>query len=1667
MNFYQDGPTCEPRINATLPCIRIDQCTPNAECLRDEESVTSGDSPVFTCQCQEEFYKSSELHCLQLKNVSLPCTDSRECTHGASCEFRAQEGLDVCVCEPGYYQDGESCRHLRGAGQACTDNGQCIPNTTCTGVSLNFTQLSSLDPPMWSGINSSCACDPGFYQDGLDCQPLIPVDLQCRADNQCTFGAYCDEKSGALVCICSSEHFRNGSFCTPLKNASTLCTSSGQCIFGAECVSSNSSDTLNNSKVCKCDEDYYEDSRHVCQSLINASQSCDFDSQCTSGADCMEIVTGFNNCVCRQGTYFEDEFHKCTLLLNASSPCNGVGQCIYGAECTESGLNRSCVCEDNFYEDTVTHTCQLLKSPFAKCKGSNECVVGAYCKNYKEEILNDGVCTCVENLYYQHGLECRERINATLPCSDPGQCILGASCRESSKVSTPSSYECVCDNGFYLHRKSCHMLKNVSEPCTAKGQCSLGSECLREVGSSVCSCIDGYYHDFSQCKPKKKPGVSCVHDNHCIKEAECVPEIKTTSASMTHPTAPTLTEHLCQCRDGYYQQNSECLPLLNATLPCSAEGQCINGAACVESKENRHNVTMMTCSCLSTHYLKDQNCFLLINATKECSTSDQCVSGATCKEISINPSTASSSKSICVCDDGFYNKQGLCLPLINATDPCLLGDECINGAVCKFLKDSPIPSNSLETGICTCNDGFYLDGKECTVLKNVSDTCQHDYQCVKGALCLMSVYEQTCTCVGGYFQYDNKCKVFVNVTQPCDDKDNCVTNAICTQNAFDESFCTCLPDFYADDNRCFERISAGLSCERNETCTVGALCSPANNSCECSDDFFQSGLICAPLVEASKPCNVTEHCVENAICDGVTRKCQCISGFFETNGKCKESIDAGDKCIKTGTCTEFAECDVNFSSKCICNDGFYSDGGDCKELIPVDSTCSKPGQCISNATCSPKDYLCHCNNGFYKKQGKCYPLKFVDEKCKVQKDCIQNSICNIADGYVCTCLPSFFKDEYRMCSPLINASQFCNASEQCVKSSFCNNSTSLCSCNDGFYEKEGLCIAKIEAEKACNLFLVSEQCVNNSRCVLRNGIIIDVETLSPHGICKCDSGFYSDFGQCWVSITHSSPCNETRQCVENSECVKSQTATSSMSSSVDQQCQCVTGFYSDDQGYCLELVPAGEVCMETRQCTFDSSCSGSKGKCECDNGFYENVMGKCEVLIEAEKPCIHNSQCTFNATCPLAPETNDERRCVCESGFFSDDGLCEVLKAPGQSCYKTSECVEHSACSPFTSTCECLSNFYHTSQSLCAPLKLVDESCYEDRECTIDSTCINGSCTCGQEFYTEQSSQTCESLKPPNSQCEYSAQCTFHADCLFDITGRGKCICGTGYYVDIDMAVCKELIPTSRSCISTAQCTHNAQCIEFETELDPYNFHYTCECLPGFYETEENTCKEHIFAGTSCKSTEQCVASAVCSEVLQTSVSGIISNTGNLQNIPQQELVCECIKGYFSMHGHCLPLLTVGRHCNTTEQCVENSDCSTVFYDIKACVCRGDFYPDKIGQCQPKIPAGLPCSWSAQCRTRAFCNISQTLGVCQCDDGHYNNNGLCDVRVRAGKACDASILQINYLGAEQCTDFATCIATNYLANSTNSNTSGTCLCHPTHYNYMGVCKQLIGAEEME
>lgn len=113
-----------------------------------------------TCVCDGGFVDATAGLDPKLPNC-VPGCGTKSCHPHAKCA-----GTDSCVCNPGYFGDGEAC----APGPCATDNGGCDPNAVCTST---------------GSTTHTCECTGFFEGDGQVCQirpSTITVGGSCNLE---------------------------------------------------------------------------------------------------------------------------------------------------------------------------------------------------------------------------------------------------------------------------------------------------------------------------------------------------------------------------------------------------------------------------------------------------------------------------------------------------------------------------------------------------------------------------------------------------------------------------------------------------------------------------------------------------------------------------------------------------------------------------------------------------------------------------------------------------------------------------------------------------------------------------------------------------------------------------------------------------------------------------------------------------------------------------------------------------------------------------------------------------------------------------------------------------------------------------------------------------------------------------------------------------------------------------------------------------------------------------------------------------------------------------------------------------------------------------------------------------------------------------------------------
>ena len=67
------------------------------------------------------------------------CAGLGQCTENAEC---SSPSGGLCVCDNGFYKDGDLCLKKRGEGQPCDKTEQCVANAKCSPGQCHWTFLT-------------------------------------------------------------------------------------------------------------------------------------------------------------------------------------------------------------------------------------------------------------------------------------------------------------------------------------------------------------------------------------------------------------------------------------------------------------------------------------------------------------------------------------------------------------------------------------------------------------------------------------------------------------------------------------------------------------------------------------------------------------------------------------------------------------------------------------------------------------------------------------------------------------------------------------------------------------------------------------------------------------------------------------------------------------------------------------------------------------------------------------------------------------------------------------------------------------------------------------------------------------------------------------------------------------------------------------------------------------------------------------------------------------------------------------------------------------------------------------------------------------------------------------------------------------------------------------
>ncbi len=297
--------------------------------------------------------------------------------------------------------------------------------------------------------------------------------------------------------------------------------------------------------------------------------------------------------------------------------------------------------------------------------------------------------------------------------------------------------------------------------------------------------------------------------------------------------------------------------------------------------------------------------------------------------------------------------EGLCTPVDYCDDDSGFGNgPGCEGAPCDQCHDDATCSQSGDSFVCICRDGFEGDGILC---QDIDECAEGIDSCDELATCTNTPGSYECECPEGYEGDGTYCE---DVDECAEGIDSCDELATCT-NTPGSYECEC-PDGYTGDGHTCEDInectSGAHSCSQNATCTN----TPGSYECECNEGYEGDGHSCTDINECAEG---THSCDDNAMCVNYPGgySCACYQGYEGDGHSCTdidECAEGIDSCHSNAFCTN-----TEGSYYCTCEPGFVGNGYSCDD---IDECAQGTDSCDDNATCTntPGSYECECIDGY-------------------------------------------------------------------------------------------------------------------------------------------------------------------------------------------------------------------------------------------------------------------------------------------------------------------------------------------------------------------------------------------------------------------------------------------------------------------------------------------------------------------------------------------------------------------------------------------------------------------------------------------------------------------------------------------------------------------------------
>ncbi|KAL4442386.1 hypothetical protein ABPG74_005727, partial [Tetrahymena malaccensis] len=1554
-------------------------------------SYMIGTSPG-KCYCNNQYYFDGNACQACTQQLCQTCTS----TNCIQCLPNAQfDNHGVCQCVSGFYMNSGNCSSCISNCLTCTDNTlagctlfKCDPTCkTCDGsTSSNCTDCYSSQNRVLNGGTKTCQCVSAHYniQDNicLLCHPscfscLGPQANQC---NQCLDAnmlldnGYCQS--------CKDGFYKVQNACQPCHSGCKQCLNSA-----TFCIECSGQLQLQPDNTCKCNPDSTIQSIDQCQ--LNTCDSTHFCKTCfADGKTCISCDTSKNRylygtqCLCLPG-YGQDAGGNCVPCNYSCFRCQSSDHTIC-TQCDPESFRtlqgNLCNCLNGYYDDGANMVCKKCKNNCLTCSNGTSCLT---CKSDRD---TPPTCNCKNQNYSDYGFL--------------SQCVQCPSGYFSSSADTSKCQQC---------DPKCQECSTNSTNCT-----SCDPKSLRTLVGNTCNCPAQFPLDNGmQCLP-------CPY--YCptlcsVQSAVPAEQYVNVCTQCDDPNRTLTANHLCTCKDGYYNQVgvNSCQQCHYSCATCSGPGvsQCLT---CPPNRDNNLVIDHSICTCQAQHYDDPitQSCLQCNLSCSLCSNQKTCLSCSDPLMILNNGS--------CTCPHGYFlqkNPGGLnsCLPCHYTCGTCLNSNADNNCLTCSHYSRifQYNVSGSDQTGTCQCPANLF----ESTINK---------IQCVKCHF--------TClTCQGGL---DNQCL-------SCDPDMN--RELIPSPGP---GQCNCLPNYQASSGTAL-CTNCDITCKTcsgpkyNECLTCDSTRQNVANSCPCKDGYYETHQpSCQQCHYSCLTCDGPNNyncltCPNQATSfrlSAHTPLCPCQNYYFD-DGKNQNCIACNYKCAQCqqGQPTICISCLLSdfrvynsLTQNCDCVSGYYDKGVSlCDQCDPQCVTCQ--GANDSCLTCDSLKYRTLDNNN---KCG-CQPGYFSGDTTNLdvcQKCASKCATCDYKTGLCITCSGSN------------------------------RDITQNCNCKSGYSDVGGVCQ---QCDRTCPNSCVGplkSQCFDCLSLTPGENLYRNLNKLggSNYGTCDCMPGYSEDFNN-----PTKSPCIQCHQkCLT---CFQPSSSNSCLSCDPtkfrqlqnNNQCLCQPGYY-DDNTNCQTCDPKCKTCSSSTKCT---SCSDSNKrqlntttkKCDCKQGYFDDgtLCQQCHFSCQScNGPTMNDC-----LTCDINQgriKTNGSAItpgvCVCVDGTY-DDNLNQLCVSCDWSCTTCSGTgIDCNTCDTTRTLqdvvdqqgqhhnlCVCNPTYYsvqpnkqclqcHYSCQFCMGPGQYDctacDNSLQRIQGTLNSNGKSFSCNCQVGYFDAAGYQACKNCP---YDCKTCVRDSVNQECLTcdPINNRqlnyvtGRCDCIPGFYEDpaLNQPMCLACHASCSQCSAgtSSDCTQ-CSALNFRTFQNGH-----CVCLAGYYNVDNNT-PQCAACHYSCKT---------CNDLNGNLSSSCLTCDANSFR-QQNGTYCQCMTGYMD-----IPNKKACQQCHfscascdntlpiSTNQCLTCSASNNRVLQSNNCPCQTGFYEIPGNPvCQPCDPSCLTCSGNSpsQCSSCSPANNRVQSGTtCPCAVGYYSigtNNAKC-------VSCHYKCLTCNGPNYNQCT----------------------------------------------